>query len=878
MKPTMRTLLLLGLGLSLLGGCISQKRTPYHEISLTDKKLTDLDFYWPFYMGDGRSHYALWPLIKKSPGCFAVLPFYNYDHGIHDFALLATHSSKDKQTRVFPFWWSDQYGWLLFPAAYYLSDDGGIAAGSPFLFNYFKEKQSTYIQSLLYYSKRTPKESQTVLAPFISYTTAHDKEDYSIWTPIWRRGVETTRLTIADNKLLSRREYWNVNPFFSLSSFKHFQEWIGTEEKPYETATIDQSRSCTFPFYWSWDDHLTGESGDLLIPFFYRAIANRDAPGTWATPLAGWGADKSWWYALNCGRYKTMRWCLPLAFWNIEPQSDGSTARQVWTPLAYLDTTHSPEGETKVKRWGVGPLLPLVANGTETTFEVGLGLLLHHRHDPIDSPWWKYTPCDICAPRDTRSLRESIYSNLLLGLLYDHAIKRKYEAASLAENRPIYVETQEDKYGLLLWQHDRSTLHGAEHLPEGAIYPAETGYRYSLLGGLWAREKYTEKTVKDYAYGEGCEKGRHYSSADYTQLDSETESLENTYGWVLWKDSSVILRDAEQNQKIYSAFFTPLFGASSSLYRTADGKTYDGGSDLSLLLSIPYHRETVVRYDTLAVAQAKTKTVTRRQGILGDFLWKSEVDTYISLNPPENAIDLIPETPEVEEDIYSRSNILSYWLYYHRTSEHSNYAHEISHQLSKDSAWFLSLLYRDSFDSNKELTYCTACQNDESKCSTCDDTHKCSNSMRREETVTHTNTWLMGLLSYHDFEDTRIYEAHGDAETCKVDIYKDDYRLLLGIPYKSSRSRDGAIKRRGFFGLLFDQDTSPAEKTSTFGVLGYLYRNNLHADGTREHLVFPFVRKSSNDTTDTWSFSFLGRFFKVERLPDGEMDWSLFWL
>jgi hypothetical protein len=149
--------------------------------------------------------------------------------------------------------------------------------------------------------------------------------------------------------------------------------------------------------------------------------------------------------------------------------------------------------------------------------------------------------------------------------------------------------------------------------------------------------------------------------------------------------------------------------------------------------------------------------------------------------------------------------------------------------------------------------------------------------LRREETTTYEQFSLLGLLTLRDFEDTRIYER-GDPETLKVDIYKDHFRVLLGIPYISERSRDGTVKRRGLFGLLFDQELSPAQKTSTFGVLGFLYRHNHHADNTREHLIFPFIRATSNDTTHAWSASFLGKFFKVERLPNGEMEWTLLWL
>ena len=102
--------------------------------------------------------------------------------------------------------------------------------------------------------------------------------------------------------------------------------------------------------------------------------------------------------------------------------------------------------------------------------------------------------------------------------------------------------------------------------------------------------------------------------------------------------------------------------------------------------------------------------------------------------------------------------------------------------------------------------------------------------------------------------------------------------MLLGIPYASERSRNGTIKRKGLFGLLFDQRLSPTDNTETFGILGFLYRSNRHADGTRERLIFPFIRTTSHEANDSASFSFFGNFLKYERLPDGSTDWTLFWL
>ena len=89
-----------------LCGCLDKHRTPYNEVSLfagdeqeEGRKTLNL---WPLYLSDGQARYVAWPLIKSSPGCFAFLPFYNYDHGIHDVCLLATAVPEEGVYRFLP--------------------------------------------------------------------------------------------------------------------------------------------------------------------------------------------------------------------------------------------------------------------------------------------------------------------------------------------------------------------------------------------------------------------------------------------------------------------------------------------------------------------------------------------------------------------------------------------------------------------------------------------------------------------------------------------------------------------------------------------------------------------------------------------------------
>lgn len=875
MKFLLRLSILFVCGITLLSGCISQERTPYHEISFAEENRQELDFFWPLYMGDGRAHYALWPLIKKSPGCFTAFPFYNYDHGIHDVGLLATYSSNDKETRILPFWFQDPQGWVLLPLAYYFSDEGGIATGSPLLFNYLKEGDTSFVQSLLYYSKNSPQKSHTLFFPFVSYYSEKDKEDYSLWTPLFRRGVETNSYSDWKNEQVihSKRTFWNRNSLLSLYGFTHDQHWKGTKENPRETCITDKSKAWAFPFYWNWEDHLKGERNDLLFPLFFRTIDQRDTLGTWATPLFGWAADHSWWYALNCGRYHSARWCLPFAYWNFEANEDGSTTRDLWMPLGYLNTTRLKDGKTNVRHWGVGPLLPLLANGNEREFKLLGGLLWFRKNTPLNMDPSKFgrnrAQCDICMPRDTDTRYESTRSNLLLGTLYGYKRTREYEVESLIEKRPIYVEEQNHDIGLFLWRQSKSTLHGAEHLPKGTTYPAQTGHRYSLLGGLWSTEDYLSQSVETYPRAESCREAYHWSAHDYSRFKYEKHSVEHNYGWLLWKDEIVSERDAAQNQRLTTYFRTPLFGWGSTHYRTADGQTVDGGNRFSLLLGL-YTSTKENDYFSLNPAHEQTHEVRHEKRLFGPFLWTWEERATIVHSPSAEQKDLNLETPECEISLSGDNNLLGRFLWNHFHWRNTDKRHGTSYYGRQKREFFLAFLYNDNFRFNHQTTYCTQpeCQEE--------DAH-CSNVLRREETTTYIQFSLLGLLTFRDFKDTRVYER-GDPEMLKVDLYKDDFRVLLGIPYLSSRTRDGTIKRRSLFGLLFDQEVAPAKKTTTFGILGFLYRYNQHADDTREQLIFPFIRTTSNDTTHAWSASFLGKFFKVERLPNGEMEWTLLWL
>lgn len=129
-----------------LCGCLQKARTPFNEVSIFGddsanelEKAPTVENYWPLYLSDGRASYWMWPFIKSSPGCFAVQPAYNYDHGIHDILWFITLSPKSGEYRVWPLFYRCPTWWMFAPFAYAADETDYESAGSPFLFNWNRD-------------------------------------------------------------------------------------------------------------------------------------------------------------------------------------------------------------------------------------------------------------------------------------------------------------------------------------------------------------------------------------------------------------------------------------------------------------------------------------------------------------------------------------------------------------------------------------------------------------------------------------------------------------------------------------------------------------------------------------------------------------------
>lgn len=133
-----------------LCGCLQKARTPFNEVSIFGddsanelEKAPTVENYWPLYLSDGRASYWMWPIIKSSPGCFAVQPAYNYDHGIHDILWFITLSPRSGEYRVWPLFYRCPTWWMFAPFAYAADEMDYESAGSPFLFNWNREWYTT---------------------------------------------------------------------------------------------------------------------------------------------------------------------------------------------------------------------------------------------------------------------------------------------------------------------------------------------------------------------------------------------------------------------------------------------------------------------------------------------------------------------------------------------------------------------------------------------------------------------------------------------------------------------------------------------------------------------------------------------------------------
>ncbi len=284
-------------------GCLSRPRTAFHETASSASASGTVNL-WPFYLDAGKSKHAAWPLVKWSPGSFAFLPFYNYDHGIQDFMLLASMDLEREEYRLFPLFYATKNG-----------------SGVPLLFH--RHDKLTHILCGGVYPEGW----------------------YAFPLVWWERAPHRTRLL---TPLFSyKNEAYGTRQTSEWSSLLYLAGW--RERPSFDLAKNERERKAwLFPLWWRWSELTAGREtsiGSLFLPFFYHGRHPNDNAVDFATPLFGFGKDPSrdahWWYALNCGAVSKPRtqeshasraWALP--FW-FSSTDDVAKRRTDWTPLSY---------------------------------------------------------------------------------------------------------------------------------------------------------------------------------------------------------------------------------------------------------------------------------------------------------------------------------------------------------------------------------------------------------------------------------------------------------------------------------------------------------------------------------------------------------------
>ncbi len=718
------------LGMLLLCGCLKQERTPYNEVSFLEESSSEkMVNAWPIYNGNGRVNYVAWPLVKWSSGCFAFLPFYNYDHGIHDVAFIASAVPKDGEYRLWPIFYRSPEKLYLFPGGFY--------------------KHGLYLAPMFWYEK--DEDGATFfLSPFYSQRGhAWESDPYECGTCV--------------NTKTWYRDRTFAGPLWLMG---HTMEERRSDEQE-EWKTHD-ALSWVFPLFWHgcYQEEVTS----VLFPIYYTRYFKDGDGGSFATPFAGWGwdnesPDRHFWYALTAGRYhgvgydgmkKGTQWVLP--FWlswqheveewyrgkkqDVKRMNSGS-----WTPLTWHETWENTCGYD-TSEWYVGPLgIPLLADiyrspGRDQTYITPFNLTKHY-----------YVYRD--ANTTERYALERSQRKGIGGLLYNW-----------------------DRYHLL-----PSHAHPVQALKS---YEHKQGHRFSLLGGLLTH-------TDIYKRGQPIEKQRQF-------------------GWCLWnhkEDTQDAFSKWDYPHKTISttSTFTPLMSWGKTI---DEGKKEISSSKCLLMDSVVW-------------------TASERWfdfDLFWGILWSSRYET----------------------DGSQRQRCLTSFVFNQRIRADEP-EEEVTHRC-KDCWW--------------GSTYCaqpptqTRIQKDGERIDT---------------------QFLAGLLYYHDKKDWLVWEyLYGSPRPEKptVDTYTDECAVLTPLVYFSESERDGSFKRRTLRGLIHDHTYDAQHHLETLGILGFIYRYNGYKDGTRERAIFPFIKTTVNNVTETWSFSLLHKLFRMEHTPEGN-TYTVFW-
>ncbi len=283
MKMRLLSLLIL---LGAVCGCLSAKRQPYNEtLALSNVSAEDAVNLWPFYNGNGTVNYVAWPFVKWSPGCFAVMPLYNYDHGIHDLAVIASAVPEDGEYRLWPVFFRS-------PKVFYAFPFGKLS------------------------------EDEFFVAPLTYWDYGKGSPNYTFISPFYSQSYEERDLGTASHGV-----FQSYGPLWLSGYTSHYTQVKGSADR-----TRIEWKRYAFPLWWQ---RVSSEnSRNLLFPFF--CVTRDDVHQKVITPVGGWGdsAESFYWYCLNAGykrrQNQTHFWVFPFFF-----ASGNETHQDMYVPILF---------------------------------------------------------------------------------------------------------------------------------------------------------------------------------------------------------------------------------------------------------------------------------------------------------------------------------------------------------------------------------------------------------------------------------------------------------------------------------------------------------------------------------------------------------------
>ncbi len=833
-----RTLWFVGLSVALLSGCLTKARTPYNEVALfsedapaVQNKASDPQELatppgktinlWPLYIGDGRAHYFAWPLIKKSPGCFALLPLYNYDHGIHDIALICTLSPESGEYRLWPIFYRSPKWWMLLPFAY--AYNGGY--GSPFLFN-----ANDHFKSVLTFFWS---DDNWALFPLALYASGSG-DDYGFYSLLYSQELDTYGDTTERNHyalinlfgseiLTNSKENWRrVSQWLFPLWFRGYYDPKGEGKRYWYHLGV--------PLYWSWGRE-TGETPDanhLFIPFYYKRSFG-EGGATLCTPLVGYGKtpqqDAAWWYFLNVGAaesdivrerwggnvydekgerlrswnqqtrvHERSAWALPFWF-----SSENVGKRKTdWTPFSYAART------TEATELNVGPL----GLGFPFSMERSAG-----REETFVFPVTHEKTWHTTSARTGEAERVAPNTDewrVLGGVLWSKErcsrLPSGVQPVDLVEPRTQTESTAWKMPLLRLGVKDETEWY------ENRVTEEEAWRGYGLL---------TTYEKARYWHGETCYCGKH-SKNSTPELSSWRH--ERGYSALLSSCDEVAYTDYERPSRSYESIDRGFL-----LNSIHWGSTTRGGRNFSLCWDF------LTRYE---------------RDVWGCDWQMSSVD--YELLPWGMLLDVRQADDTLST--YADTELLWGLLYdYDRDTYH----------LRTASCW--------------RAEHAKKCTKQD-----CYATHHDVNCRETTRSFHLEHDLLLGILWNHTIRDRQEWHTHKDVEHPELtqpteEHYYNEARALFGLTYVCKTQRDGSYVAKSLWGLLYDHTEKMADNTETLGILGYLYRYNRYADGSTSRTVFPFISYEDNVPEETTSVSFLYKLFRHEKTPEGRNIW-LFWI